>query len=131
MARTVSARWTGGLSATTDIRGLCWQIGDDAPAHGGIPAPLPTETLLAAVASCFVMALAFAAKKRGVQLPGLRVEVRGDFEELRVLAIDIEVSAEADPELIQHLIPSAERLCYVTNTLRHPPAITARCRLPG
>lgn len=122
--RHVSARWDRGQSAVTDIRGIRLAIGEDAPPLGTTPAPLPTEVLLASVASCFTIALAFVAAKRNLQLPGLRVDVNGSYDGPRVAAIDISVSSDADPDLVNELIPRAERLCYVTNTLRHPPQIT-------
>lgn len=122
--RHVSARWDSGQSAVTDIRGIRLAIGEDAPPLGTTPAPLPTEVLLASVASCFTIALAFVAAKRNLQLPGLRVDVNGSYDGPRVAAIDISVSSDADPDLVNELIPRAERLCYVTNTLRHPPQIT-------
>ena len=131
MPRRVSATWTGGLSAVTDIRGVRWSIGDDARTDDGTEAPLPTETLLAAVASCFAMALAFVAGKRDLQLPNLRVDASGEFEGHRISRIEIAASADADPELIRRLLPSAERVCYITNTLRRPPEITTRCQSPG
>jgi len=122
--RHVSARWDGGQSAVTDIRGMRLVIGEDAPPLGTTPAPLPTEVLLASVASCFAIALAFVAAKRNLQLPGLQVDVDGSYDGPRVAAIDISVSSDADPDLVNELIPRAERLCYVTNTLRKPPQIT-------
>jgi len=129
MARHVSATWDGaGQSATADIRGIRLSIGDDAPPHGSVSAPLPTEVLLASVASCFAIAMAFVAAKRDLVLPGLTVEVDGDYEGPRLSTIDISVSADADDDLVERLIPAAERLCYVTNTLRRPPRITVTRR---
>jgi putative redox protein len=122
--RHVSARWDGGQSAVTDIRGMRLAIGEDAPPLGTTSAPLPTEVLLASVASCFAIALAFVAAKRKLELPGLQVDVDGSYDGPRLAAIDISVSSDADPDLVNKLIPSAERLCYVTNTLRKPPQIT-------
>lgn len=122
--RRVSARWDGGQSAITEIRGLRLPIGEDAPALGSTPAPLPTEVFLASVASCFTIAMAFVAAKRGETLPGLEVDVCGAYDGPRVSRIEISVSADTDPELLQRLIDPAGRLCYVTNTLRRPPDIT-------
>lgn len=122
--RHVSSRWDGGQSAITEIRGLRLPIGEDAPPLGSTPAPLPTEVLLASVASCFTIAMAFVAAKHDATLPGLEVDVSGDYDGPRVASIQISVSADADPELLRRLIPAAERLCYVTNTLRRPPEIT-------
>lgn len=124
MARHVTARWTGGQSATVELGATSLAIGGDAPELSGIPAPLPTEVLLASVASCFAIAMAFVAAKRGQQLPGLEVDVSGDYSGLRVSTVDIAVRANTDPDLLRSLLPSAERLCYVTNSFRQAPVIT-------
>lgn len=129
--RHVTARWDGGQSAITDIRGMRLAIGEDAPPLGSTSAPLPTEVLLASVASCFAIALAFVAAKRDLELPGLEVDVSGDYEGPRIASIEISVSSLADPDLVQRLIPRAERLCYVTNTLRQPPQISVRQQPPA
>lgn len=44
---------------------------------------------------------------------------------------DLEVSADAGPRLLESLIPPAQRLRRVTNTLRCSPGITTRCQFPG
>lgn len=124
MARHVTARWTGGQSATVELGATRLAIGGDAPELSGIPAPLPTEVLLASVAACFAIAMAFVAAKRGEQLPGLEVDVTGDYTDLRISTIDIAVRADADPELLRSLLPRAERVCYVTNSFRQAPDIT-------
>ena len=124
MTRHVSARWTGAQSAVSDIRGMTLAIGDDAPPTGDTPAPLPTEVMLASVASCFAIAMAFVAKKRDLELPGLEVDVTGDYDGPRISTIGISVRADVDRELLEYLLPRASRLCWVTNTLRETPEIT-------
>jgi putative redox protein len=126
MSRKVTARWTGGLSSTVELAGTHLAIGDDAPAVDGIPAALPTEVLLASVASCFAMAMAWVATKRDAELPGLEVDVSGDYDGPRISALDICVRADAYPDLLEYLLPRAERVCWVTNTLRQSPQITIR-----
>ncbi len=126
MARHVTARWTGAQSAVTDLGGVHLAIGDDAPPLDGAPAPLPTEVLLASVASCFAIAMAFVAAKRDEELPGLEVEVIGDYSGPRVSTIEILVRARADRELLEYLLPRASALCWVTNTLRQAPEISFR-----
>ncbi len=124
MSRHVSATWTGGQSATVAVGRSSWDIGHDAALADGSPAPLPTEVLLASVASCFTIAMAFVAGKRNAVLPGLAVDVSADYDGPRICAIDIAVRADADPELVERLLEPARRLCWVTNTLRTPPRIS-------
>lgn len=115
----VSATWLGGYEARVDARGH--QIAVDEPLHdgGGDAGAMPTELLGAALASCFCLALAFAAGKRGRQLPGLRVVVRGQRagRELRYGRFDVEAQADVPDEELAALIEPARRLCWVSNTV--------------
>lgn len=124
MARRVTARWDTAKASTVVIGALDLPVGDDARLPDGSEAPAPTEMLLASVASCFVIAMAWVAAKRGLSLPGLSVDVTGEYDGPRFTSIDITVAADADPDLVDALIPRAQRVCYVTNTLRVPPVIT-------
>jgi putative redox protein len=126
MTRSLTAVWTGDQSATVTVGGLRLAIGEDAVLDDGSPAPLPTDVLLASVASCFAIAMAFVAGKRGLELPGLAVDVTAEYDGPRVSTIDIDVRSSADPQLVERLLEPARRLCWVTNTLRTPPQITVR-----
>lgn len=86
--------------------------------------PQPTDLLLASVASCFTLAMAYSAAKRDIALDGLDVHVTGHYDGPRFSRLRIEVRADhpEDAELAG-LIDAAERVCYVTNTLRRAPEI--------
>jgi len=82
---------------------------------------MPTDLLAASIASCFCLALAFCAGKRGRELPGLQVAVRRDRagRELRYERFEIEARAEVPDEELAALIEPARRVCWVSNTLAH------------
>lgn len=86
---------------------------------GGDSGAMPTELLCAALASCFCLALAFAAGKRDRELPGLRVIVRSRRagRELRYDRFEVEAQAEVPGEQLEALMEPARRLCWVSNTL--------------
>jgi putative redox protein len=123
--RTVQASWTGGLRAV--VRAGDFEVVTDEPASAGGTGtgPQPTELLLASVASCFTLALAFSARKLGIDLdPDTRVEVTGRYEGPQFSSIRIAVHTGAPAgEDLGTLIKSAERVCYVTRTLRGSPDI--------
>ncbi len=123
--RSVDATWDGGLRCRVSS-GRFELIVDEPESAGGTDlGPQPTELLLASIASCFTLAMAYSAGKRGVELAGLRVRATGTYDGPSFSAIELVVQAET-PELdgLRRLVPMAQRLCYVTNTLRRTPAIT-------
>jgi uncharacterized OsmC-like protein len=122
--RSVNAKWLGGY--LVEVAAGRFQIRVDEPESvgGTDSAPQPTDYLLASVASCFTMALAHSARKRGLDLPPFEVNVTGTYDGPRFTDIEIEVVADLPDAEVQRLIASAERVCYVTNTLRRPPTVT-------
>jgi putative redox protein len=122
--RTVHTRWTGGMRAVTDADGFEIVV-DEPEANGGTDTgPQPTDLLLASVGSCIALATAFVARRRGVELRGLDVTVVGTYRGLEFERIEALISSETPREALERLLPEAERVCYVSNTLRHGPELT-------
>jgi putative redox protein len=84
---------------------------------------MPTEYLLAAMASCYALALAWAAGKRGIDLPGLAVTATGTYDGPRFSRLQLSVASEAPPDVIEGLVEPALRVCYVSNTLATSPPV--------
>jgi uncharacterized OsmC-like protein len=104
---------------------------DEPESAGGTDTgPQPTDLFLASVTSCFALAVAWAARKRDVELVGLEVTGLGHYEGLRFDRITLTVSAENPPEVLSNLIADAERVCYVSNSLREPPELTVEVGSP-
>jgi uncharacterized OsmC-like protein len=92
---------------------------DEPESAGGTDSgPQPTDLFLASIASCFTLSMAHAARKRGLELPGLRVRVVGTYEGLKFTRIDLRIASDGPSTVLDELIPDAQRVCYVTNTLR-------------
>ena len=117
----MTATWLGGFHARVGTRGH--EIAVDEPVEeGGTDAGvMPTELLCASIASCFCLALAFTAGKRGRELPGLQVAVRRvrAGRELRYERFEIEARAEVPENELAALMEPARRVCWVSNTLAH------------
>jgi uncharacterized OsmC-like protein len=115
----VSATWMGGYQSRVQARGHEIAIDEPASSGGGDSGMMPTEAFCAAIASCFCLALAHVAGKRGRELPGLRVVVRAQRagRELRYERFEIEAQAEVSSEELAPLIEPARRVCWVSNTL--------------
>ncbi|HEY2207579.1 MAG TPA: OsmC family protein [Pseudonocardia sp.] len=122
--RSVRCRWTGGLRAEVDAGGHL-VVADEPESVGGTgTGPQPTELLLASIASCFTLALAYSARKRSVELADVEVEVTGYYDgpQFSSFRIAVRAGTPSGAEL-DRLVESAERVCYVTRTLRASPEI--------
>jgi organic hydroperoxide reductase OsmC/OhrA len=77
------------------------------------------------VASCFTLALVYSAAKRGIAMTGVQVEAVGHYAgpSFDAVRISVEVTGPTPDELAD-LIVAAERVCYVSNTLRAGADIT-------
>jgi putative redox protein len=120
----VRAEWTGGLRARVQA-GEFTVVADEPESVGGTgTGPQPTELLLASIASCFTLAMAYSAKKYGMPLADVEVEVTGRYSGPQFTSFRIVVRAgEPSGADLDKLVASAERVCYVTRTLRASPEI--------
>jgi putative redox protein len=114
----VDATWLGGYQAHVRARSHELTIDEPEP-QGDDQGMMPTEAFCAAIASCFCLAMGHVARKRGRDLPGLRVVVRAHRPgtELRYDRFEIDAQAEVPPEELAALIEPARRVCWVSNTL--------------
>ena len=121
--RVVRTHWTGGMRTVSNADRFEIVV-DEPREHGGTDTgPQPTDLLLASVGSCIALSMAFAARKRGVELDGLDVEVVGTYRGLRFDRIVASISSDTAREVLEELLPEAERVCYVSNTLRQTPEL--------
>jgi putative redox protein len=122
--RTVRTRWDGGMRAVTRAGDFEVVVDEPETAGGTDTGPQPTDLLLVSVSSCFALALAFAARKRGVELSDLEVTAAGTYDGLRFGRIALSISSTGPRAVLEELIPEAQRVCYVSNTLRRLPELT-------
>ncbi len=120
---SVVARFEGGWRCRVQAGGFDLVV-DEPPSAGGTGAgPMPTEYLLAAMASCYALALNWAAGKRGAELPGLTVTATGTYDGPRFCRLQLEVTCDAPAELVERLLEPALRVCYVSNTIATSPPV--------
>ncbi|HTY72374.1 MAG TPA: OsmC family protein [Actinomycetes bacterium] len=123
-SKEVVARWEGGLKATVTV-GLFQFVVDEPETSGGTSAgPMPTEYLLGSLASCYVLALAWSARKRGIELPAdLEVTAQGEYDGPSFASLTMRVRSSLDDEQLALLMESANRVCYVSRTLTTTPTL--------
>ena len=119
MALEVVATWRGGLATDVQARGHTIRVDEPETAGGGDSGMMPTELFCAALASCFCLAVGFAAGKRDQEVPGLKVTVTAQRVggELRYEHFVVMTEADLEPDALAHLVKRARPLCWVSNTL--------------
>jgi putative redox protein len=120
---SVVARFEGGWRCRVEAGGFDLVV-DEPPSSGGTgTGPMPTEFLLAAMASCYALALNWAAGKRGMTLPGLAVTATGTYDGPKFKRLQLMVTCDAPDDEVERLLEPALRVCYVSNTITLSPPI--------
>ena len=125
---SVTARWEGGWRCRVAVfrdgaAGFELVVDEPESAGGTGTGPMPTEYFLAAMASCYALALRWSADKRGVRLPDLAVTATGTYDGPRFRRLVLDVATSAPAEVVSPLIRPALRVCYVSNTIASSPPI--------
>jgi putative redox protein len=122
LMRRIQVRWLGDYRTEISVRGTHTLNGDETPQYGGEDTgPMPTEFLLAGVASCMCLAISHVARKRRIPLQNLTVsaEAEKDMKEFRFHRIDLLVQADLPQEALDDLVERSKGYCFVSNTLIH------------
>jgi putative redox protein len=120
---SVVAVWAGGWRCRVSAAGFDLIVDEPEEAGGTGTGPMPTEYLLAAMASCYALALTWTAGKRGISLPDLAVKATGAYDGPRFGAIQLQVTTSAPADVVGPLIEPALRVCYVSNTIATSPPV--------
>ena len=121
---SATAVWRGGWRCDVQA-GNFELVVDEPPSAGGTGlGPMPTDLLLASLSSCYALALAWAARKRGFELPDLEVTATGTYQGQRFAALELTVTTSLNVERLTPLLEPARRVCYVSNTFAHAPPVT-------
>lgn len=123
--RVVDAHWLGDYRCKVVAGDHVLRVDEPSSAGGDDTGPQPTELLLASLASCFALAIAHVAKKRGIELGAVDVRAIGTYAGPSFSELALEVTL--DHEQADELIERARAVCYVSNTFaRNPPIVVTR-----
>ena len=123
---TAVATWQGDWLCSVQAGGFQLTV-DEPPSAGGTgQGPMPTDLLLASLASCYALALAWAARRRGVDLPDLTVRATGTYAGQRFRSLALTVHTSLPTDVVTPLIEPARRVCYVSNTFAQAPELVVR-----
>jgi putative redox protein len=106
-----------GYEARVTVRGHELTVDEPAEDGGKDTGPTPTELLLASLASCYTLALRWAAKHRNLPLGDIRVTANGSYDGLKFGHIRLNVAGDLPSGEEAALLRDASRVCYVSNTL--------------
>ena len=81
------------------------------------PAIKDESDLLVALASCYAAALAWAARKRGIELPDLTVTATGSYDGPRFRQLVLTVTTSFPRDQLDRLLRPALAVCYVSNAI--------------
>jgi putative redox protein len=114
---TARALWTGGWRCEVEAGGFSLVV-DEPPSVGGTgTGPMPTDLLMASLSSCFALALSWAARKAGFDLPDLEVSATGTYDGQRFSSVVLTVESSLPEDQLTPLFEPAKRACYVSNTV--------------
>jgi uncharacterized OsmC-like protein len=113
------------LRCEVAVEGFTIRVDEPEAVGGSGLAPQPTDFFLASAASCFTLAIAHNAAKRGIALSALQVDAIGDYSGRRFDAVRLVVAVDGPAaEELPALLEAAQRDCYVTNTIRAGARVT-------
>lgn len=123
---SATAHWQGEWRATVEVGDFTFGV-DEPVADGGTGSgPMPTDYFLGSLASCYALALAWAARKRNVEITELSVRATGRYAQQRFDALTLHVGCNLSETELAPLLPMASRVCYVSKTLERPPDVEIR-----
>lgn len=115
----VQAVWKENYQVEVSARQFSIPV-DEAPEfHGEDTGMMPTELFLCSLASCFCLALVYAARKKRVEVKDMRVNVKGrkNLKDFIFSSILVEIDSTLPSATLGDIIPLARKYCFVSNTV--------------
>jgi putative redox protein len=119
---SVKAFWK--MRYQVDVRARQFKVLTDEPPDfsGDDTGMMPTELFLSSLASCFCLALIYAAGKRQIEVEDMEVEVEGEKDTKNFLftKIIVKVISTVPSRTLEGLIDEAKKYCFVSRTITNP-----------
>ncbi|MDR3602387.1 MAG: OsmC family protein [Desulfosporosinus sp.] len=115
----VKAKWQQGYQVELKARDHTFIVDEPISVGGQDHGPMPTELLLASLASCLTLAIRHVSLIMRLELLQLQVDVQGEFDRtsFKCVRLIAEVTSSLDPQLLKQVMDKAIKYCYVSNTL--------------
>ncbi len=107
-----------------DVRARRFSVLTDEPPEfsGDDTGMMPTELFLSSLASCFCLALIYAANKKRVEVEDMEVDVEGekDVKNFLFTKLIVRVRSGTPTRALEGLIEEARKYCFVSRTITNP-----------
>ena len=113
------AEWKKNYQVRVEARQF--QVDVDEPPHynGEDTGMMPTELFLSSIASCFCLALVYAAKNKKINLNDMSVDVFGetDLKTFSFTKIIVKVISSLPRQKTEEILSLAKKYCFVSNAV--------------
>lgn len=140
---TAVGRMRNEIAVDWPAMGQSWTFAtDEAPALGGEDtAPPPLALIVAGLAGCLMTNIRMFARKMGVDLRGLSVDVRADWVRIQTgtaphvadtagFALDVTMDSAQDTDAQRALLDAAKAGCFVEHALVNAVPVRHRLKTP-
>lgn len=116
----VEAIWKKNYQVTVNARQFQMPVDESPEFSGEDTGMMPTELFLCSLASCFCLAIVYAASREKIVLKDLKVDVAGEKNGRKFLFSKciISVKSSIAQNSLEDLVNSAKRYCFITNTIK-------------
>jgi len=128
-----TTKWIEGSKSETEIREFKVKIDEPLELRGTNTAPNPVELLLAALGGCIVLTYQGYAKKYGIEIENIEVNLEGDMirggwvdekdkerKGFREIRYEVRIKTKASAEKVNQLHKLVEEKCPVSDMLVNP-----------
>ncbi|HBY58082.1 MAG TPA: hypothetical protein DEG96_09540 [Candidatus Atribacteria bacterium] len=128
-----TTKWIEGSKSETEIREFKVKIDEPLELRGTNTAPNPVELLLASLGGCIVLTYRGYAKKYGIEIENIEVNLEGDMirggwvdekdkerKGFREIRYEVRIKTKASAEKVNQLHKLVEEKCPVSDMLVNP-----------
>ncbi len=115
----VQAVWKRNFQVEVNTRQFHVAVDEALEYHGDDTGMMPTELFLCSLASCFCLALVYAARKKRIEIKDMHVNVKGekDLKNFLFSRLIVEIDSSLTFEVLENIMHLAKRYCFISNTI--------------
>jgi len=113
------AEWKKNYQVRVEARQFQVDVDEPPQYNGEDTGMMPTELFLSSIASCFCLALVYAAKNKKIKLDDMSVDVFGetDLKTFSFTKIIVKVISSLPLHKTEEILSLAKKYCFVSNAV--------------